>query len=164
MLYIFLDFDGVLHTHNGKKFSLVNNFAHVVKKYPEVKIVFSTSWREYSTIENLKEYLPEIIHKQCIGVTPWFKESMKNPRFYEIQQYLEENKMKDNWLAIDDLASLFPPDCKNLFLVDGREGISASTAKLMERKIKYMLRKSSVQNNMENKEDEIITQKFKKKM
>lgn len=148
MLYLFLDFDGVLHTHNGKRFSLVDNFAKVLKKYPQVKIVFSTSWREYSTVEFLKEYLPVSLHNQCVGMTPWFKESMKHPRFHEIQQYLKENNIQDNWLAVDDLAVLFPLDCENLFLVNGRDGISPAVAKILERKIKYLLRKSAVKNSL----------------
>lgn len=141
MLYLFLDFDGVLHTHSGKRFSLVDNFAKVLRKYPQVKIVFSTSWREYSSIENLKNYLPQSLHSQCVGMTPWFKESMKHPRFHEIQHYIKENEIKSNWLALDDLAVLFPPDCENLFLINGREGISTTVAKVLERKIKYLLRK-----------------------
>lgn len=146
MLYIFLDFDGVLHTHNGKRFSLVKNFESVMRCYPEVKIVFSTSWREYSNLENMKKFLPESLHEQCVGLTPLFKKDIKHIRYEEIMHYVKENNI-DNWLAIDDLSVLFPPGCDNLFLVNGSEGISPSVAKILKKKIKYLLRKSKAQQH-----------------
>lgn len=150
MIYLFLDFDGVLHTHSGKRFSLVENFAKVLKKFPEVKIVFSTSWREYSTVEFLSSYLPEELHSQCVGMTPWFKESMKYPRYNEIQHYLKENNITEDWLAVDDLASLFPPDCPNLFLVNGREGITKETAKVLQKTIKDMLAQANKKTKLKS--------------
>ena len=143
MIYLFLDFDGVLHTHNGKRFSLVENFSKVLKKFPEVKIVFSTSWREYSTVEYLSAFLPVDIQSQCVGMTPWFKESMKYPRYYEIQQYLKVNNITEDWLAVDDLAALFPPDCTNLFLVNGKEGMSKENAKTLQKRLKEMIKNSN---------------------
>lgn len=141
MLYLFLDFDGVLHTHSGKKFSLVNDFAKVIEKYPQVKIVFSTSWREYATLDFLKSFLPIELHDQCIGMTPWMKTEVKHVRYQEIQKYLEENNIKSPWIAVDDLSVLFPSGCENLFLVNGREGMNKSTAKLLEKRIKKELKK-----------------------
>lgn len=140
MIYLFLDFDGVLHTHSGKRFSLVNDFAKVIKKFPQVKIVFSTSWREYATVEFLSSYLPEEIQEQCVGMTPWFKGDIKHIRYQEIQKYLQDNNIQESWIAVDDLAVLFPPNCENLFLVNGREGITKPTAKLLEKRIKALLK------------------------
>lgn len=141
MLYFFVDFDGVVHTHNGKRFSLVENLVKVVKKFPEVKIVFSTSWREHATLDYLKDFFPETIHDQCVGMTPLILEKIKHVRYHEIKKYLETNNITSEWLAIDDLAVLFPPDCENLFLVNGREGLNKSNAKLLEKKIQQILKK-----------------------
>ena len=60
--------------------------------------------------------------------------------------YVKENNI-DNWLAIDDLSVLFPPGCENLFLVNGSEGISPSVAKMLKKKIKYLVRKSKAQQH-----------------
>lgn len=139
MLYFFVDFDGVVHTHNGKRFSLVENLANVVKKFPEVKIVFSTSWREHSSLDFLKSFFPKNIQEQCVGMTPWIRENIHHVRYHEIQKYLLDNNITSPWLAIDDLAILFPPDCEHLFLVNGREGVTKPTAKLLEKRIKSML-------------------------
>lgn len=139
MLYFFVDFDGVVHTHNGRRFSLVENLAKVVRKFPEMKIVFSTSWREHATLEFLKNFFPEDIQHQCVGMTPWIRENIHHVRYHEIQQYLKENNIKNPWLAIDDLAILFPQNCENLFLVNGREGVTKPTAKLLEKRIKEII-------------------------
>ena len=37
-LYIFLDFDGVIHTNSGKRFSQLDNFINVIKKHPDLKL------------------------------------------------------------------------------------------------------------------------------
>lgn len=140
MLYLFVDFDGVVHTHNGKRFSLVENLAKVIRKFPEIKVVFSTSWREHSTMDYLKDFFPENIHNQCVGMTPIIREKITYVRYHEIQKYLQDNNITDSWLAIDDLAVLFPPGCASLFLVNGREGITKSNAKLLENRIKQILK------------------------
>lgn len=141
MLYLFVDFDGVVHTKNGKRFSLVENLATVVKKFPEVKIVFSTSWREHSTLEFLKSFFPKDIQDQCVGVTPLIRDNIMHVRYHEIQKYLVANHITDSWLAIDDLAILFPPNCEYLFLVNGSEGLTKATSKLLEKCIKNILEK-----------------------
>lgn len=137
-MYLFLDFDGILHTHSGKRFSLVEHFLKTMKKHPDVKIVFSTSWREYTPVENLKAFLPAELHKQCVGKTPWIKENIKHIRYEEIQQYLKENKITEPWLAVDDLAVLFPPSCENLFLINGKEGLNKENAKLLNQRIRLV--------------------------
>lgn len=147
MLYIFLDFDGVLHTQNGRRFSLIDNFSQVIKNYPQINIIFSTSWREYSSLDQLKNYFPEYLHKQCVGVTPLIREPIEHVRFHEIQQYIKKHNITEQWLAIDDMAILFPKDCNNLFLVDGKKGLYEEVAKVLEKKIKYLL-ESSIKKNV----------------
>jgi hypothetical protein len=143
-MIIFLDFDGVLHTNNGKKFSLMKNLEKVVKKCPNIKIVFSTSWREYSSLENLTKYFSEEIKEKCIGMTPFFSEQVQHVRYYEILKYLEENKVSEPWIAVDDLKVLFPPDCENLFLVKGNEGLSDNNANLLIKKINTISNRNKI--------------------
>lgn len=143
--YIFLDFDGVLNIHGKKTFYRAQHFAEIVAPIPNVKIVFSTSWREYSTLEKLTAYLPASIHDKCVGMTPVIKHSMKYPRYHEILLYADKHNIsKLHWLALDDMACLFPPQCENLILVNSKIGFSKQEAK----KIKDFCNENSIINNI----------------
>jgi hypothetical protein len=136
-VYLFLDFDGVLHKNGGKRFEHIDIFAKAIQKY-DVKIVFSTSWREYSSVAKLSAYLPESLKDKCVGLTPMIKENIKSPRYHEILQYIENNNVTEEWIAIDDMRVLFPLFCKNLFLVDGSEGFTTKYIKLLRDRIEKL--------------------------
>lgn len=133
-IYLFLDFDGVLHRNNHKAFECVQLFANTIQNY-NVNIVFSTSWREYSTLEKLKAYLPLSIQDKCIGLTPVIKEKIKHIRFAEINQYISVNNIVENWIALDDMRMLFPLDCPQLFLINGSEGFTEKNVQQLKETI-----------------------------
>lgn len=134
--YIFVDFDGVLHRNGHKRFECAEYFAKIVSAMDDVKIVFSTSWREYSSVETLTAYLPKSIQSKCVGKTPLIRESTVFPRYKEIMLYNNAHGIADrDWVAIDDMACLFPSGCPNLVLVDGSKGFSKKDAQLLQEKI-----------------------------
>lgn len=124
--YIFLDFDGVLHAYGRPKFELVPKFQDVVENY-DVRIVFSTSWREYQSLSQLQSHFhPKITHK-LVGLTPILAnnhESAPHLRHREILLYLKQNNIESEWRALDDMDCLFPPSCPNLILCNGGVGFS----------------------------------------
>lgn len=138
--YLFVDFDGVMHRNGHKAFEHAEYFGKVIStmKDVEVKIIFSTSWREYSTVERLANYLPKSIHHLCVGKTPLIKESVSHPRFHEIMMYNKEHGIEDkDWVAIDDMACLFPKECPNLILTDGSKGFTKADAKKLRTRFMY---------------------------
>jgi hypothetical protein len=136
--YIFLDFDGVMHRNGHKAFEYAEYFAKVVAPMEDVKIVFSTSWREYKTVENLAAYLPKSIQSKCVGKTPLIRESTIYPRYKEIMMYTNEKGIADrDWVALDDMACLFPANHPNLILVDGSQGFTKKVAKILRQKLIY---------------------------
>jgi hypothetical protein len=141
--YIFADFDGVMHRNGHKAFEYAEYFAKVVLQMShmtdfEFKIVFSTSWREYQSVERLTNYFPKQIHDKCVGKTPLIRESMPHPRFQEIMMYTKEHGIDDrDWVALDDMACLFPPGCPNLILIDGSRGFTKADAKRLRKHLIY---------------------------
>ncbi len=130
--YIFLDFDGVMHPEGKQAFSCAEYFAQSIKDLEDINIVFSTSWREYSSVERLAKYMPESIRDKCIGKTPVIRDCYKHVRYQEIMAFNKENKIKDNqWIAIDDMPVLFPKDCKNLILTNSKIGFSEKEAQMI---------------------------------
>lgn len=132
--YIFLDFDGVMHPEGKKAFSCAEYFADCIKDKNNLFIVFSTSWREYSNIEKLSSYLPTNIRHKCVGKTPLLKNHYKHVRYHEIMAYNDEKLINPNqWIAIDDMALIFPPNCKNLILTNPRLGFGEREALLVQK-------------------------------
>ena len=122
MKVIFLDFDGVLNSqtsflyeHNRRKVHKeqgvkgnVNEtlsphccaaFQEVLNKYPDVKVVLSTTWREMFDLEWLKAKLAEykIDSSRVIGKTP-----VNGKRGLEIQVWLDQHPEVTHYVAIDD--------------------------------------------------------------
>lgn len=134
--YIFLDFDGVLNINGKKSFYRAQYFADVVSKLENVKIIFSTSWREHFTVEKLASYLPKKIQHKCVDMTPIIREQITQIRYKEIMLYVNKHNIEqENWLALDDLACLFPKNCYNLVLVNSKTGFSNSERKILLEKI-----------------------------
>lgn len=125
MKVIFLDFDGVLNsassflyeTHRRKRHkeqgvkgpvmeTLCNVcaacFQEVLYKYPEVKIVISSTWRTFFDLNWLQAKLASyhIDSSRVIGATPvdhWGKSRGK-----EIQQWLDSHPEVTHYVIIDD--------------------------------------------------------------
>lgn len=131
--YVFIDFDGCMHTYSSDaRCDLAKNLKIIVKAFPDIKFVFSTSWSEYQPFERLLSYMPADIESYFVGNTTITKGyECKHVRYLECKEWLKHHdpECNDNeWIAIDDNSYLFPPECSNLFLCDPKIGFSEEVA------------------------------------
>lgn len=113
---LFLDFDGVTHPDRAPReryFEAVPLIEAVLRAYPEVDIVLSTTWRTKYPIDELRHLFSHDIAERIIGMTPNYAgerswpelpfERAARARHAEIQVWLHENRTIDHpWLALDD--------------------------------------------------------------
>lgn len=119
-LILFLDVDGVLHLP-GQDLPLarIPTVEKFLNSHPEVSIVFSTSWRESMSLEDLKSMFSPNCHHHFIGVTPVIEppsflnedgelvRDERGIRQKEIEMWVEKHAPNSNWIAIDDALDLF---------------------------------------------------------
>lgn len=129
-MVLFLDFDGVLHPDAaylvrgrpvlkaaGELFMWAPILTELLRPYPELKIVLSTSWVRVLGFGRARDYLPRELRSRVIGGTwhsamgrhaegshrtdnTWFVESS---RYEQIARYIARaGGRASNWLAIDD--------------------------------------------------------------
>ncbi len=115
MLVCFLDFDGVLNCALSiKEFGddsldpfrvrLLNRLASF-----DVKFVVSSTWRLYSSFEDLENILEKCGFKgELIGTTPYIAEDIKNKRGAEIDIWLKAQDDIDNFIILDDDNDISP--------------------------------------------------------
>lgn len=140
-MIIFLDFDGVLHSHDIDNdeylFSRVSFLWQILRDCPDAEVVFSTSWRNIYKFDELLDFVTygggEDLEHRFIGATPSIvREPMSNStgagrREQECRLWLSGNgHQKTRWIAIDDTAVFFTDDCPALYLVDKEIGLTAA--------------------------------------
>ena len=96
---------------------------------PEVRVVFSTSWREVYRPDEMVEFVTygggEDLAHRIIGQTPSLEnEGRYGRRDLEIQSWLDANHHIGQWLAIDDMPEIFSGGHPNLYVVDGTRGLT----------------------------------------
>jgi len=131
--YLFLDFDGVLHSTKDdsdflEKLALL---IPLINKY-SFNIVISSSWRFQFNLENIKNFFPLIFHKRIIGMTgdPYVGQFA---RYNEIKNYLfDHDKSMADWRALDDTSFEFPDNCENLILCSSNYGLQTKQIKQLE--------------------------------
>lgn len=144
MALLFLDFDGVTHILGNGQFTHVDRFEAVMREFPHVEIVISSSWREEFSLTEIRNFFSADIAARIIDVTPIFADDDVPPetlytRWEEIKRWLaEHDRESEDWIALDDMPELFDPDCANLVLVDPDLGFNAGT----ERELRKRLRKT----------------------
>ena len=148
---IFLDFDGVTHSEpcpdTSKLFSKLPMIAEVLTRY-DVEVVVSSSWRCVYTIDEIRNRFALGIAHLIVGVTPdlskpdgsWIPPSSGAARQAEIEQWMKANRhWSQPWIAVDDRASWFQPDCKNLLCTDRETGFTDQNAFQLDELIKEYL-------------------------
>ena len=134
---LFLDFDGVTHPEpcgSESAFCSLNLIEAVLLDYPSVEIVVSSSWRDHYSLADLQEFFSDAIKARVIDVTPSVKRPSADwlpaqvPRFdrqWECESWLKLNRpWASPWLAIDDRAYWFEPDCRHLLLTQSKLGFT----------------------------------------
>jgi hypothetical protein len=126
---LFLDFDGVLHSHGGPLFGRVASLEQFLVQMPKLSVVVSSSWRETQTLTQMQANFSPAIRSRIIGMTPilpWQEQVGHRQR--EIEEYLRIQQLGADavsWRALDDIAWFFEPTCANLILVDAKTGFQA---------------------------------------
>lgn len=136
---IFLDIDGVL---NHKRFyetkkellykhhikltypfdsfdvNIIHNLNNFWKRYTDVKLVISSSWRWNSELEKILKQVG--LSKKIDNITPTI---ITNNRGEEIELFIKEHKVK-NYAIIDDIDDMLEHQKEHLVLCDDKIGLT----------------------------------------
>jgi hypothetical protein len=136
---LFLDFDGVTHPEPSLKadeFCALPLIEDVLRDFPDVEVVISSSWRTVFSLEQLRGFFSAELAQRVVGVTPSSKtttdawlpgSSMGYEREFECESWMRQNRPWGTpWLAIDDRPHWFRPDCTDLLLTSSKVGFCQS--------------------------------------
>lgn len=112
-MILFLDFDGVLHPEgeghlpsDGTEFCFLPRLETLLRQFPHVDVVISSSWRERLPYEALIEPFSEDIRRRIIGTTPSRRPGRAHSyahRETEILAWIELHGVEgQKWVALDD--------------------------------------------------------------
>lgn len=136
---LFLDFDGVLHPSlclEAELFCRRPLFEEVMRRFPAVRIVVSSSWRHHFAVERLRPHFSGDIAERIDDITPLWVPGGPADRFQEIMAFASSRGLDEEaWLALDDSAFEFPMDCANLVLCDSRFGLTEEVAELLAQRL-----------------------------
>ena len=146
MKVIFLDFDGVITTHDSKwkinmhKIKIINDICDKT----DAKIVVSSSWRtgylgdlsafherlkqyfiKYNYLDNFKDTFDKFIN-DIVGMT----ECIGGLRGDEIKSYMNEHPEVENYVIIDDDSDMCDYQLCHFVQTDTYDGITERDAKL----------------------------------
>ncbi len=129
-MILFLDFDGVLHPHpnEGGLFSCAPHIWEILRRHPEISIVFSTGWRFERDLMELRGLVcangGEDLAGRFIDATPLLRhEAETGSRERDCRAWLLAHEHAGPWLALDDMPSLFAPESGNLYRVNPKLGL-----------------------------------------
>lgn len=136
LMFIFLDFDGVLRRKQSPLYRLdrdcLRGFEDAVRSLPKAEIVIASSWREAFSLGEMRKLFSPDIAGRIVGVTPleWHREN--HYRYKEVLAFLKRSGHPGtHWIAIDDEAFHYPLGLENLVLVDGSRGFDGDAAERM---------------------------------
>lgn len=121
--WLFLDFDGVLHPGLAGTFIHLPLLQQFLQDHPDVGVVLTTSWRLDYSLEELRRYFVADLRARVVDVTPALLEYTPAKRYAEIQVWLRRHGACRPWAALDDDASLYPPECPQLVLCNAARGL-----------------------------------------
>jgi hypothetical protein len=135
---LFLDFDGVLHPEPGHLDGYlchIDRVQDVLREFKnDIEIVISSSWRDFHSLDELRDMFAPDIGALVVGVTPSIKtpspdwlpgSELRYEREWEIETWLKANRPWGTpWLAIDDRAQWFREDSANLLLTVSSHGFA----------------------------------------
>lgn len=138
---LFLDFDGVLHPFpmgvDDQHFSQVNYLWDILDNNPQLDVVITSTWRENKSLEQLMSLLnpPAKYKSRFIGMTPVLEDEhnyVPGIRQTEIEAYLTHNNMHScSYIVLDDIEEYFHKNYKNLYLVDGVQGLTQDDVEML---------------------------------
>ena len=151
-MIVFLDFDGVTHPEPcgvDALFGRLPLIEAVLLEFAAPRIVISSSWRQVHSLDELRAFFSADMAARVIDVTPileWLDDDSlpgQLPRFerqWECEHWMRENRPSGApWLAIDDRAHWFRPQCPHLLLTDPHHGFQPDDAARLRAMIKERL-------------------------
>jgi hypothetical protein len=138
---LFLDFDGVLHRTSAEVnelFAAVPLLEEVLREFPSVEIVISSSWRVYHGLHEMREFFSEDMAHRIRDATP--KHDLARTRQSECQEWLRRHRPAAPWLALDDQPWLFESGCEQLLCVNGTVGFRVADAQRLRERLRYLVR------------------------
>jgi len=153
-VFIYLDFDGVLHPDSvytqkdklnpvvlrgpGELFMHSHILNGALAYYPDAKIILSTNWVKALGFELTLKLMPTRLAEKVVGSTAsllhagWEGPASNVSRFHQIYSHVRQNNITQ-WLAIDDLHSgseKWPENMLHrLVLTDQALGLGSEEAK-----------------------------------
>src|SRR5205809_682608 len=106
-MILFLDFDGVLRRSSAPRYQLENRcrepFEALMREYPDVRIVITSSWREAYSLAQIKGHFSADIAGRILGVTPIAQDRHGCYRHREVLAFLKRGNLESEpWVAVDD--------------------------------------------------------------
>lgn len=144
-MLLFLDFDGVLHPRATKNFFVhIPRIEGVLRDYPRVRVVISSSWREETYPHEIQSMFSEDLRHRIIGTTPLveidYPPGPAGSREEEIRIFLAQPECAGKqWLALDDEAPLFSPGCPNLILCNSLTGLDDEVERQLRERLSQTL-------------------------
>ena len=139
-MILFLDFDGVLHGLGRPIFEHLPRFEAILREFPYVEVVISSSWREQFPLDKIREFFSEDVQPKIIGTTPVITAKwppyLRYVRHQEIQDFIANHGFDTRpWLALDDDMTLFPADCPSLVLCEEVTGFDDEMADVLRARL-----------------------------
>lgn len=143
-MFMFLDFDGVLHPISARpeaRWTAVGLLAALIEEVSEIAVVVSSTYRAFMPFDQILQLFPLAMRGRIVGGTPVIAvgsgDTSLPKRHREILVWLEGNGYADSrWLAVDDDAEYFADDCRELFLVDGAEGLTSTSVEQLRQRLR----------------------------
>lgn len=153
-MLIFLDIDGVLvpdrplnaaeSLQDLMKFdrTCLQEFETILRRYPSVRVVISSSWREMFPFETIPPLFSPDITPRIIGSTPFLDPKavceLEYLRYQEVLEYLRQNCPEHSpWVAVDDIPEHYPPDAPIVATV-AEVGFDRNAAKALSKYLQAM--------------------------
>jgi hypothetical protein len=145
-MILFIDFDGVLH-HNqaeaGEFFSCRPLLEGVLREFPDVDVVVSSSWRDMHSLAELRAFFSEDLRSRIVDVTSSSLRLAKAPngaqREMQCTDWNRRKRCGSGWIALDDQAWRFNPASPNLLLTNGKTGITEADMQELRRRLRACL-------------------------
>jgi hypothetical protein len=136
---LFLDIDGVFHplrTPVAERFCCKAGFERWVRKYPDLPLVISSSWRQLYPLPVIRGKFSEDVGARIIDATPRVIDGQPHARHREILAWMAKNRAPGTgWLALDDSVFEFLPGCKELVRCLPERGFDDDVAAELDRRL-----------------------------
>jgi hypothetical protein len=150
-MILFLDFDGVMHpdaAEQDQHFRCASRIEEVLRDFPAVQVVISSSWREAYTLEQIRGFFSPDIAARIHDVTPVLVAAEMLPealcsfmREGECLTWMKLHRPEGTpWIALDDQAWRFQPMCPNLLLTDPKTGFTDENAQTLRQHLEAFAR------------------------